>query len=186
MAKQCTVKKKVKDSKWFKDKMLLAQAQEAGVVLNKDQQDFLADRLEENDDCDDLQLHIIANFKVEHVDAYDSDCDDEATTSAIIMASLSPAGSLNDDTVSPTYDSGILFEVPHYDTYHETYVLNLDDQDIKHIVSNNESYDELTSNSNVISYVDYMVTIEHDVAQYVPLPTQDNDMILSVIKQMKS
>nr|GEU68655.1 hypothetical protein [Tanacetum cinerariifolium] len=28
--------------------------QEAGVILHKDQQDFLADRLEEMDDCDDL------------------------------------------------------------------------------------------------------------------------------------
>ncbi|GKB68229.1 putative reverse transcriptase domain-containing protein [Tanacetum coccineum] len=42
IAKQCTAKKRVKDSKWFKDKMLLAQAQEAGVVLNDEQQDFLA------------------------------------------------------------------------------------------------------------------------------------------------
>ncbi|GKC61504.1 hypothetical protein Tco_1089102 [Tanacetum coccineum] len=54
IAKQCTAKKKVKDSEWFKDKMLLAQAQEAGVVLHEKQQDFLADGLEENDYCDDL------------------------------------------------------------------------------------------------------------------------------------
>ncbi|GJT45040.1 hypothetical protein Tco_0953755 [Tanacetum coccineum] len=40
----------VKDSEWFKDKMLLAQSQEAGVMLHEEQQDFLADRLEENDD----------------------------------------------------------------------------------------------------------------------------------------
>ncbi|GJV63516.1 hypothetical protein Tco_1474344 [Tanacetum coccineum] len=38
------------------DKMLLAQAQEAGVVLNDEQQDFLADSLEETDDYEDLQL----------------------------------------------------------------------------------------------------------------------------------
>ncbi|GJV46428.1 hypothetical protein Tco_1430964 [Tanacetum coccineum] len=35
------------DSEWFKDKMLLAQEQEAGVVLNDEQHDFLADSLEE-------------------------------------------------------------------------------------------------------------------------------------------
>nr|GEZ78508.1 hypothetical protein [Tanacetum cinerariifolium] len=44
----CTVRKRVKDSKWFKEKMLLAQAQEARVVLDEKQQDFLADSLEEN------------------------------------------------------------------------------------------------------------------------------------------
>ncbi|GJW90167.1 retrovirus-related pol polyprotein from transposon TNT 1-94 [Tanacetum coccineum] len=43
MAKQCTAKKRVKDSEWFKDKMLLAQAQEVGVVLDEEQHDFLTD-----------------------------------------------------------------------------------------------------------------------------------------------
>ncbi|GJY63248.1 hypothetical protein Tco_0464708 [Tanacetum coccineum] len=188
MAKQCTTKKRAKDAEWFKEKMLLAQAQKAGVVLHVDQQDFLADILEENDDCDDLQLHTTANFKADHVDSYDSDCDDEATTSAIFMVSLSPVGSINGDIVGPTYDSDILFEVPNYDTYHETDVLNSDIQETeytKHIVFNNESCDELTSDSNVISYADYMVTIENDDAQYVPPLVQDNDMILSVIEQIK-
>ncbi|GJX68341.1 integrase, catalytic region, zinc finger, CCHC-type containing protein [Tanacetum coccineum] len=42
--------------------------------------------LEETDDCEDLQLQATTNFKADHVDAYDSDCDDEATTNAIFMA----------------------------------------------------------------------------------------------------
>nr|GEZ35300.1 putative ribonuclease H-like domain-containing protein [Tanacetum cinerariifolium] len=92
IAKQCTAKKRVKDSKWFKDKMLLAQAQEAGVA--------------------------------NHVDAYDSDCDDEAIANAIFMVNLSPVGSSNDDTVPPHYDSNTLSEVPHYDTYHDDDMLN--------------------------------------------------------------
>ncbi|GJT85276.1 retrovirus-related pol polyprotein from transposon TNT 1-94 [Tanacetum coccineum] len=158
---QCTTKKRMKDSEWFKEKMLLAQAQEAGVVLNE----------------------------ADHVDAYDSDCDDEATTNAIFMANLSPVGSLNDDTVEPLYDSDILFEVPHYDTYYDSDMLNSNIQElgyIENIVSNNESYDELTGNSNVISYTDYMLTIGNDEDNYVPLPVQKNDMMLSVIEQMKS
>ncbi|GKD41712.1 hypothetical protein Tco_1261919, partial [Tanacetum coccineum] len=44
------VNNRVQDAEWFKEKMLLAQAHEAGVVLHEDQQDFLADRLEEMDD----------------------------------------------------------------------------------------------------------------------------------------
>nr|GEY93450.1 hypothetical protein [Tanacetum cinerariifolium]GEZ50617.1 hypothetical protein [Tanacetum cinerariifolium]GEZ52863.1 hypothetical protein [Tanacetum cinerariifolium] len=99
----------------------------------RDQQDFLAARLEEMDsNCDDLQLHTTSNFKANHVNAYDSDCDDEATTCAIFMVSLSPAGSLNGDIVAPTYDSYILFEVPHYDTYHENDVLNSVVQETKY------------------------------------------------------
>ncbi|GJR62866.1 hypothetical protein Tco_1505028 [Tanacetum coccineum] len=106
------------------------------------QKDFLADRLEDNDNRDDLQLHTTTNFKADHVDAYDSDCDDEATANR-------------------------LYEVHHYDTYHETDVLNLNVQEmdyIEHIVSNNESYDEVTNDNDVMSYADYMVTIENDAS----------------------
>ncbi|GJV93565.1 hypothetical protein Tco_1541378 [Tanacetum coccineum] len=185
IAKQCTTKKRVKDSEWFKEKILLAQAQKAGVVLNNEQQDFLADSLEETDDCEDLQLQATSNFKANHIDAYDLDYDNEATANAIFMENLSPVGSINDDTVEPRYDSDILSEVPHYDTYHES---NYDIQEleyIENIVSNNESYDELTSNKNIISYTDYMVTIGNDEDNYVPPPVQNNDRILSVIEHMR-
>nr|GFB75075.1 hypothetical protein [Tanacetum cinerariifolium] len=125
--------------------MLLAQAQEARVVLHDEQQDFLANSLEETDDYDDLQLNATTNFKAYHV--------------------------------------------PHYDTYHESDMLNSNVQEMRYIenrVSNNESNDELTSNSNVISYADYIVTIGNDADNYVPPPIQNNNMILSLIKQMKS
>ncbi|GKF05858.1 hypothetical protein Tco_0036526, partial [Tanacetum coccineum] len=116
------------------------------------------------------------------VDAYDSDCDDEATTNAIFMANLSLAGLPNDDTIGPTYDSNTLSEVPHYDTYHDDDVLNSDIQETK--------YAELTSDSNVISnvisYAEYMVTIKDEDAHYVPLPVQDKNMMVFVIEQMKS
>ncbi|GJS10560.1 hypothetical protein Tco_0367356 [Tanacetum coccineum] len=188
MAKQCTARKRVKDSEWFKDKMLLTQAQEAGVVLDEEQQGFLADSLEETDDCEDLQLQATTNFKAGHVDTYDSDCDNEATTNAIFMANLSPDGSLKDDTVAPHYDSDTLFEVPHYDIYHDSDVLNSNIQVlgyIENIVSTNESYDELKGNSDVISYTDYMLTIGDDANNYVPPPVQKDDMMLFVIEQMK-
>ncbi|GKD46484.1 retrovirus-related pol polyprotein from transposon TNT 1-94 [Tanacetum coccineum] len=179
IAKQCTAKKRVKDSEWFKDKMLLDQAQEVGVVLNDEQRDFLADSLEETDDSEELQLQATANFKANHVDAYDLDCNDEATANAIFMKNLSPIGSINGDTVEPCYDSDILSEVPHYDIYHDTDVLNSNVQEmgyIENIVSNNESFNELTSNNNVISYADYLVTIGNDVDNYVPPHVQNNNM----------
>ncbi|GJW42578.1 retrovirus-related pol polyprotein from transposon TNT 1-94 [Tanacetum coccineum] len=149
------------------DKMLLTQAQEAGVVLNQEQHDFLADNLEETDDY----------------------CEDEATANAIFMANLSHVCSLNDDTVEPRCDSDIHSEVPHYDTYHDSDMLNSNIQEleyIENIVSNNDSYDELKGNIDVISYIDYMLTIENDEDNYVPPPVQKNDMMLSVIEQMKS
>ncbi|GJT51696.1 hypothetical protein Tco_0977853 [Tanacetum coccineum] len=144
MAKQYTMRKRVKDSEC----------------------------LEEIDDCEDLQLQATANFKVDHIDAYDSDCDDEATTNIIFMENLSPVGSLNDDMVEPHYDSNMISKVPHYDTYHDSDMLNSNIQKlgyIENIISNNESYDELMGNSNVISYTNYMLTIGNDEDNYVPL-----------------
>ncbi|GJY04574.1 hypothetical protein Tco_0370514 [Tanacetum coccineum] len=89
------------------------------------------------------------------------------------MVNLSPVGSINADMVEPRYDSDILSEVPHYDTYHDSDMLNSNIQElgyIENIVSNNKSYDELTSNCNVISYTDYMLTIGNDDDNYVPPP----------------
>nr|GFC94988.1 hypothetical protein [Tanacetum cinerariifolium] len=60
------------------------------------------------------------------------DCNEALTASVIFMARLSPAGSINEDVVEPTYDSDILFEVPHYDTHHETYMLSPIVQEIEY------------------------------------------------------
>ncbi|GJX86721.1 hypothetical protein Tco_0337495 [Tanacetum coccineum] len=110
------------------------------------------------------ELKDLTSGKAGHVDAFDSDCDEEPTASAIFMARLSPTGSINGDAVGPTYDSYILYEVANYDTYHETNMLNLVVQETDysdHVVCNNDSYDELTSDGNVISYEYYTVTIEN-------------------------
>ncbi|GJV07465.1 hypothetical protein Tco_1345121 [Tanacetum coccineum] len=80
--------------------------------------------------------------------------------------------SLNDDTVTLTYDSNTLSEVPHYDTYHDD-VLNSNVQEMKyneHFISHDDSYAELISDNNFISYAEYMVTIQDEVDHYVPPP----------------
>ncbi|GKA94136.1 hypothetical protein Tco_0816122 [Tanacetum coccineum] len=114
-----------------------------------------------------------ANFKANHVDAYDSNCEDEAAANAIFMEKLSHVCSLNDDTVEPRCDSDIHSEVPHYDTYHDFDMLNYNIQELEYIgniISNNDSYDELKGNIDVISYIDYMLTIRNDEDNYVPPP----------------
>ncbi|GJZ98037.1 hypothetical protein Tco_0670490, partial [Tanacetum coccineum] len=127
--------------------------------------------------CNDLQLHTTSIFKADHVDEFDLDYDEAPTACAIFMARLTRVGLINGDVVGPTYDSDILYEVLHYDTYHETDMLNhvfQETEHSKHLVYNNDSCDELTSNINVISYVEYMIIIENDAAQSVSPPEQDN------------
>nr|GFB87873.1 hypothetical protein [Tanacetum cinerariifolium] len=43
MAKQCTKPKRKRDAEWFKNKVLLVQAQANGLVLKKEELDFLVD-----------------------------------------------------------------------------------------------------------------------------------------------
>ncbi|GKG19894.1 retrovirus-related pol polyprotein from transposon TNT 1-94, partial [Tanacetum coccineum] len=43
MARQCTQPKRPRNSAWFKDKAMLAEAQEAGQILDEEQLAFLAD-----------------------------------------------------------------------------------------------------------------------------------------------
>nr|GEV43966.1 hypothetical protein [Tanacetum cinerariifolium] len=69
---------------------------------------------------DSWKSHILIYIE----DAFDSDCYEASITRTIFMVRLSPAGLVNGDDVSPTYDLDILSEVPHYDTYHETDMLN--------------------------------------------------------------
>ncbi|GJQ96076.1 hypothetical protein Tco_0007215 [Tanacetum coccineum] len=50
---------------------------------------------------------LIDSINKDHVDAFDSDCDEAPTASAIFMARLSLSSSVNGD-VNATYDSDIL------------------------------------------------------------------------------
>ncbi|GKE06651.1 hypothetical protein Tco_1398669, partial [Tanacetum coccineum] len=81
MARQCTQPKRPKNSEWFKEKMLLAQAQESGVVLDKEQHALLTDQGDRVDSGPDTQtLPTTDIFQTYDLDTFESDCD-EATIS---------------------------------------------------------------------------------------------------------
>ncbi|GJX77206.1 hypothetical protein Tco_0324017, partial [Tanacetum coccineum] len=78
---------------WFKEKAMLAEAQEAGQILDEEQLAFLADpRIL---DGQVIQKTIPNNtaFQTEDLDTYDSDCDDVSNAKAVLMANLSSYGS---------------------------------------------------------------------------------------------
>ncbi|GJU43880.1 retrovirus-related pol polyprotein from transposon TNT 1-94 [Tanacetum coccineum] len=68
MSKQCTKPRRKRDDSWFKDKVLLVQAQASGQILHEEEQ------------ADDL-------------DAYDSDCDELNIAKVALMENLSHYGS---------------------------------------------------------------------------------------------
>ncbi|GJS35826.1 hypothetical protein Tco_0534208 [Tanacetum coccineum] len=103
--KAVTQLKRPRNSAWFKEKILLVQAQEYGQVLDDEQLAFLADLVIAEGQVTHTTIPQHVAFQTDDLDAYDSDCDDISLAKVVLMANLS------------SYDSGVLFEVPHHDTY---------------------------------------------------------------------
>ncbi|GKB91778.1 hypothetical protein Tco_0964050, partial [Tanacetum coccineum] len=140
----------------IKDKVLLVKAQGNGKVLNKEELEFLADP-------DDL-------------DAYDSDYDDFFKAKAVLMANLS------------SYGSDVLYEVPYSENTH-TDMLNKSVQEMSyseqtHLVNYPEN--EITSDSNIILYSQYMLETQNAVVQDTKSSAQQDAMILSVFEQLSN
>ncbi|GKE29745.1 retrovirus-related pol polyprotein from transposon TNT 1-94 [Tanacetum coccineum] len=87
MSRQCTQPKRPRNTAWYKDKAMLAKAQEAGQILDEEQLAFLADP------------------GTEDHDTYDFDCDDISNAKAVLMANIS------------NYGSDVISEVPYSETY---------------------------------------------------------------------
>nr|GFC36233.1 hypothetical protein [Tanacetum cinerariifolium] len=73
MAKRCTKSKRKRDAEWFKDKVLLVQAQANGQVLQEDELDFLADPGTAESSTNQTVVTINAAYQADDLDAYDLD-----------------------------------------------------------------------------------------------------------------
>ncbi|GKC81416.1 retrovirus-related pol polyprotein from transposon TNT 1-94, partial [Tanacetum coccineum] len=115
----------VQNSEYFKDKMLLMQALENGVVLDEEQLLFLAggqdNAIDEDVDeqpVQDLALNVDNVFQADDCDAYDSDVDEAPTAQTMFMANLSSVDPVYDEA-GPSYNSDILSEVHDHDHYQD-------------------------------------------------------------------
>ncbi|GJW64648.1 retrovirus-related pol polyprotein from transposon TNT 1-94 [Tanacetum coccineum] len=141
IARECPRPKRLQDSDYFKDKMLLMQAQESGAVLDEEQSLFLVGEQVTNIDNDvddspenDLALNVDHIFEADECDAFDSDVDEGPTSQTMFMANLTSEDLIYDDA-GPSYDSNNPFEVQdhdafvdHMDEYHEVHKMQNDVQ----------------------------------------------------------
>nr|GEW33130.1 hypothetical protein [Tanacetum cinerariifolium] len=91
MARQCTQPKRQRNAAWYKEKAMLAEAQEAGYILDEEELTFLADpRISAG------QVLIIIPyddaFQTEDLDTYDSGCDDLLNAQVVLKANISNYG----------------------------------------------------------------------------------------------
>ncbi|GKC16452.1 hypothetical protein Tco_1013234 [Tanacetum coccineum] len=93
MSKQCTKPKRKWDDLWFKDKLLLVQAQANGQILHEEELAFLSDP--GTAEVQAIQAIITHNaaYQADDLDAYDSDCDELNISKVSLMANLSYYGS---------------------------------------------------------------------------------------------
>ncbi|GKA11343.1 putative ribonuclease H-like domain-containing protein [Tanacetum coccineum] len=92
MSKQCTKPKRKWDDSWFKDKVLLVQAQASGQILHEEELAFLADPgIPEGQATQTVITHNAA-YQADDLNAYDSDCDELNTAKVALMANLSHYG----------------------------------------------------------------------------------------------
>nr|GFA60037.1 hypothetical protein [Tanacetum cinerariifolium] len=142
MLKQCTKPKRKRDEAWFKDKVLLVQAQANKQILHEEELEFLADQ-----GIAEAQTtqHVITNnaaYQADDPDAYDSDCDKINSAKIALMANLSH------------YASDNLVEVHNPDNVTNS-VLNQAVQAMLIFEQSNimtQLETEITSDSNIIPY----------------------------------
>nr|GEX12225.1 retrotransposon protein, putative, unclassified [Tanacetum cinerariifolium] len=95
MSKQCTKPKRKRDEAWFKDKVLLVQAQANGQVLHKEELEFLADPgIAKTSSTQYVVTNNVA-YQADDLDAYDSDCNELSSAKIALMANFSHYGSDN-------------------------------------------------------------------------------------------
>ncbi|GJY66678.1 hypothetical protein Tco_0468916 [Tanacetum coccineum] len=165
IARNCTQSKRPQNSEYFKDKMLLMQAQENGMELDEERLLFIAGGQDNvvNEDVDEqpvqyLALNVDNVFQADDCDAFDSDVDEAPTAQTMFMANLSSIDPVYDEA-SLSYDSDILSEVHDHDHYqaavckhHEVHEMH-DDVQSNYVV---DSHTEYTSDGNMIPYDQYV------------------------------
>nr|GEW54253.1 integrase, catalytic region, zinc finger, CCHC-type, peptidase aspartic, catalytic [Tanacetum cinerariifolium] len=92
MSKQCTKPKRKRDDAWFKDKVLLVQAQANGQILHEEELAFLVDPGITKVQATQIIITHNATYQADDLDAYDSDYDELNTAKVALMANLSHYG----------------------------------------------------------------------------------------------
>nr|GEW07223.1 transposase (putative), gypsy type [Tanacetum cinerariifolium] len=168
IVKNRTQPKRPQNSEYFKDKMLLMQAQENGVALDEEQLLFIAGGQDNvvDDDVDEQPIQDLA-------------------LNTMFMANLSSADPVYDE-VSPSYDSNILSEVHDHDHYqdaacehHEEHEMH-DDVQPTYVVDSHANY---MHDSDMIPYDQYIkdkavLFVQNDVS-FVP-----NDAYMMILNDM--
>ncbi|GJX56158.1 hypothetical protein Tco_0286055 [Tanacetum coccineum] len=117
-----------------------------------------------------------AAYQANDLDAYDSDCDELNTAKVALMANLSHYGSYaltkvhNHDNVNNDMTNQVVQAMPSFE---QSNVMNY-------------SETEITNDNNIIPYYQYLIESQQVAVQNSNSSAQQDDLILSVIEQLKT
>nr|GEU85383.1 integrase, catalytic region, zinc finger, CCHC-type, peptidase aspartic, catalytic [Tanacetum cinerariifolium] len=156
IARNCTQPKRSQNSEYFKDRMLLMQAQENGIAL------------------DEEQLLFITGGKDNAIDE-----------DTMFMANLSSVDPVSNEA-SSSYDSDILSEVPDHESYQDAVceyheVHEMHDNVQPHYVV--DSHTDYANDSNMIPYDQYVKDNAVSVVQS-HVSSMPNDAYMMIINEM--
>ncbi|GJX08253.1 hypothetical protein Tco_0196185 [Tanacetum coccineum] len=156
MSKQCTKLRRKRDDSWFKDKVLVVQAQASGQILHEEELVILADLgIPEGQATQTVITHNAA-YQADDLDAYDSDCDELNTAKVALMANLSH------------YGSDALAEVYNHDNVNNNMIKQvvqvISSSEQSNVVNHSET--EITSDSNIIPYSHINDTLTAEIERY--------------------
>ncbi|GKA63160.1 hypothetical protein Tco_0762766, partial [Tanacetum coccineum] len=117
-----------------------------------------------------------AAYQADDLDAYDSDCDELNTAKVALMVNLSH------------YGSDALAEVHNHDNVNNNMINQvvqvMPSSEQSNVVNHSET--EITSDSNIIPYSQYVIESQQAVVQNSNSSTQQDALILSMIEQLKT
>nr|GEX55951.1 retrovirus-related Pol polyprotein from transposon TNT 1-94 [Tanacetum cinerariifolium] len=113
MSKQCTKPKRKRDEAWFKEKVLLVQAQANGQVLHEEELEFFVDPGIAETPRTQYVVTNNAAYQADDLDAYDSDCDELNSAKIALMANMSHYGydNLVENSSSPALQDDLILYV---------------------------------------------------------------------------
>ncbi|GKD17784.1 hypothetical protein Tco_1206942 [Tanacetum coccineum] len=155
------------------EKAMLVEAHVVGQILDEEQLAFLADPGIPASQTQTVIPHNAA-FQTEDLNTYDSDCDDLSNAQAVRMANIS------------NYGSDVISEVPKS----KTYLNDMDNQSVHALQDFEQSPvmdfidNEISSDSNIIPYSQYLQETQQATVQDTNLQGQQDSMILFIIEQM--
>ncbi|GJW38553.1 retrovirus-related pol polyprotein from transposon TNT 1-94 [Tanacetum coccineum] len=174
IAKQCTKPKRKRDETWFNDKVLLVQAQASGQALTEEEIAFLADPGLPDIQTSQTVITHNAAYQADDLDAYDSDCDELNSAKIALMANLSRNGS---DALTEVLNPDNLT----YDLFNQSEQIMTSSEQSNDV---SQSETEITSDSNIIPYSQYLSETQQETVQNSNSSAQQDVLILSMFDQL--